>query len=74
MQLMCDFCPMTLRSEAARQQHMRGVHGVAKLLCPQCGQSFERKKRLDKHLAGRHGIDIVNQQNDDDNEGDDGIK
>uniref|UniRef100_A0A914XIQ0 C2H2-type domain-containing protein n=1 Tax=Plectus sambesii TaxID=2011161 RepID=A0A914XIQ0_9BILA len=71
LQLQCDFCAITLRSEAARQQHMRTAHGVAKLLCPQCGQSFERKKRLTKHLIARHGIDIAHQSNDhDDNDGD----
>jgi len=54
----CRQCGAILRSETAVMQHMKAEHGQAKLECPHCGQAFERRTRLLKHIGTHRDLGL----------------
>ena len=50
----CTMCTKTFYNQTSRDYHMSAHTGVYRLTCNVCGQGFNEKRRLDKHISCKH--------------------
>lgn len=68
--LKCDFCEEVFVNPRSRKFHMSTKHGkssrkgssVKKLMCPECGDTFHDRTRLDFHILRKHNKGDLSQK------------